>query len=102
MLPDFTTQQSQLEEFVTSQGHICDFYPKYHCELNFIEQYWGASKYHYWTTAQTTNIAEMEKNVLTSLDDVPLLQIHQCVSFFLFYPHYSYHSFVSYANRSVQ
>jgi len=37
--PDFISQKSQLEEFVTSWGHICDFYPKYHCELNFIEQY---------------------------------------------------------------
>jgi len=35
--PDFVFQKSQLEEFVTSRGHICDFYPKYHCELNFIE-----------------------------------------------------------------
>jgi hypothetical protein len=37
--PDFMTQKSHLEEFVTSRRHICDFYPKYHCELNFIEQY---------------------------------------------------------------
>ena len=44
MQPDFVSQKSQLEEFVVSQGHICDFYPKYHCELNFIEQYWGAAK----------------------------------------------------------
>ncbi|KAF8233946.1 hypothetical protein L208DRAFT_1264613 [Tricholoma matsutake] len=85
--PDFALQKSQLKEFVTSRGHICDFYPKYHCELNFIEQYWGASKYCYRLMAQTTNIAEMEKNVLASLDDVPLLQIHWCVSFFSFYPH---------------
>jgi hypothetical protein len=42
--PDFVSQKSQLEEFVVSQGHIWDFYPKYHCELNFIEQYWGAAK----------------------------------------------------------
>ena len=78
--PDFTSQKSQLEEFVTSRGHICDFYPKYHCELNFIEQYWGASKYRYRSTTRTTNIAEMEKNVLASLDDIPLLQIRRCVS----------------------
>jgi hypothetical protein len=38
--PDFINQKSHLEEFITHQGHICDFYPKYHYELNFIEQYW--------------------------------------------------------------
>jgi hypothetical protein len=40
--PDFVLQKSQLEEYITSRGHICNFYPKYHCKLNFIEQYWGA------------------------------------------------------------
>ena len=45
--PDFIAQKSHLEEFITSHGHICDFYPKYHCELNFIEQYWGAANFHY-------------------------------------------------------
>ena len=29
--PDFKNQKSHLEEFITSQGHICDFYPKYQC-----------------------------------------------------------------------
>ena len=77
--PDFVSQKSQLEEFVTSRGHICDFYPKYHCELNFIEQYWGASKIRYRSTTRTSNLAEMEKNMLACLDDVPLLQIQQFV-----------------------
>jgi hypothetical protein len=62
--------------------------------MNFIEQYWGASKYGYCLMAWTTNIVEMEKNVLVSLDDVPLQQICQCVVLFSFYPHYSYHSFI--------
>jgi len=44
--------------------------------------------------AQTTNIVEMEKIVLASLDDVPLQQICRCVSLFSLYPHYSYHSFI--------
>jgi hypothetical protein len=73
--PDFIAQKSRLEELVTSRGHICDFYPKYHCELNFIEQYWGASKYRYRSSPRTANILEMEKNMIACLDDVPLLQI---------------------------
>jgi hypothetical protein len=75
--PDFVAQKSQLEEFITSRGHICDFYPKYHCELNFIEQYWGAAKFRYRNTSKTNNIVEMEKNMLTCLDDIPLLQIRR-------------------------
>lgn len=67
----------QLEEFIASRGHICDFYPKYHCELNFIEQYWGAAKVQYRNSARTAKIDEMERNVLSCLNDVPLLQIRQ-------------------------
>ena len=42
--PDFVSQKPQLQELIESRSHLCDFYPKYHCELNFIEQYWGAAK----------------------------------------------------------
>ena len=75
--PDFIAQKSKLEEFITSRGHICDFYPKCHCELNFIEQYWGAAKLHYCNTPKNSNIIEMEKNMLACLDDIPLLQIRR-------------------------
>lgn len=73
--PDFVNQKSALEEFVESRGHICDFYPKYHCELNFIEMYWGAAKFRYRKSARTTNIDEMENNVKKCLDEVPKLSI---------------------------
>ncbi len=73
--PDFVAQKSQLEELIVSRGHICDFYPKYHCECNFIEMYWGAAKYRYHSSSRTSNINEMEKNMLACLDDVPHLQI---------------------------
>jgi transposase len=41
---DFLSQVSILEETITNTGHICLFLPKYHCELNPIEAYWGAAK----------------------------------------------------------
>ena len=73
--PDFTGQCSQLEELIKSHGHLCDFYPKYHCELNFIEQYWGAAKAQYCVVQQVKTVHEMENTVKECLDSVPLPQI---------------------------
>ncbi|KAI0070612.1 hypothetical protein K474DRAFT_1687385 [Panus rudis PR-1116 ss-1] len=60
-----------------SRGHICDFYPKYHPELNFIEQYWGAAKFLYRSTPPTDNVQQMEANMKTCLDSVSLLSIRR-------------------------
>ncbi|RIA90689.1 hypothetical protein C1645_823067 [Glomus cerebriforme] len=38
--PDFLAQKSQLQEEIEKCGHKFIFYPKYHCELNYIEMYW--------------------------------------------------------------
>ena len=73
--PDFISQKSQLEEAIEQRGHICDFYPKYHCELNFIEQYWGKAKSQYRVTPRAKTGREMESTVRESLDSVSLLQI---------------------------
>ena len=81
--PDFEGQRSQLQELIEDQSHICDFYPKYHCELNFIEQYWGAAKFQYRAAARPTTTAGMERIVKESLDAVPVLQIWRWVSLFL-------------------
>lgn len=75
--PDFVAQKSQLEELIESRGHICDFYPKFHPELNFIEQYWGLAKYHYRLSPKTTNSKEMEHNMISALDTPELLQIRR-------------------------
>lgn len=74
---DFVSQKSQLEEHITAWGHICNYYPKFYCELNFIEQYWGAVKFRYWSSQKTSDMDEMEQNVIACLDDVPHLQIKQ-------------------------
>jgi hypothetical protein len=42
--PDFLEQTSVIEEIVKKGGHMVAFYPKFHCETNFIERYWGACK----------------------------------------------------------
>lgn len=42
--PDFQEQRSLIEEIISSRGHIALFLPKFHCELNIIEYFWGAAK----------------------------------------------------------
>jgi hypothetical protein len=42
--PDFAEQKSRIEELIEKRGHSCLFNPKYHCELNHIEMYWGWTK----------------------------------------------------------
>ena len=75
--PDFAYQKPELQEYIESRGHICDFYPKYHCELNFIEQYWGAAKLHYRAMLRAATIKDMEAIVTESLDSVSLLMIRR-------------------------
>jgi len=42
--PDFKEQRSLVQEVIEAAGHLCIFLPKFHCELNFIEFFWGAVK----------------------------------------------------------
>ena len=42
--PDFLEQRSILAEAIEKEGHIFELYPRYHCECNPIERFWGASK----------------------------------------------------------
>ncbi|KAA8910532.1 hypothetical protein FN846DRAFT_917608 [Sphaerosporella brunnea] len=44
--PDFKSQRSRIEEIVEDMGYLVMFYPKFHCELNWIEYYWGACKHY--------------------------------------------------------
>ena len=67
---DFKAQKSQLQEKIEKRGHICIFYPKYHCELNFIEMYWGAVKKYTRDNCDYT-WSGLQKIILKALDLVP-------------------------------
>ncbi len=75
--PNFMSQKSQLQELVESRSHLCNFYLKYHCKLNFIEQYWEVAKLHFCMAGYAAMINEMERKVIQSLDDILLLHIQQ-------------------------
>jgi hypothetical protein len=42
--PDFQEQKEWLQEVVTNSGFVINYYPKYHCEFNFIEMFGGTAK----------------------------------------------------------
>lgn len=41
---DFKNVKTLVEEKVESRGHLCMFFPKFHCELNAIERCWCHAK----------------------------------------------------------
>ena len=35
---------ARTQKVIEASGHLCIFLPKFHCELNFIEYFWGVIK----------------------------------------------------------
>lgn len=68
--PDFLEQKSLVQEVVENAGHLCIILPKFHCELNFIEFYWGAVKRYLREKCDYT-FATLQNNMLTALSSVP-------------------------------
>ncbi|TFK80727.1 hypothetical protein K466DRAFT_636180 [Polyporus arcularius HHB13444] len=67
---DFAKQQSMLEVLITQAGHECIFLPKFHCELNPIEMYWGWSKYRYREVVKK-NFDDAKQVALNALNSCP-------------------------------
>jgi hypothetical protein len=72
MQPDFQKQKEWLDEVVSSRGHSIIFFPKFHCELNFIEMVWSQLK-RILRASCTFNYKELKEKVPNILDhDIPL------------------------------
>ena len=52
--PGFKEQKGRLQEELESRGQLVIFYPKFHCELNFIERYWCGCKWYARENCQYT------------------------------------------------
>jgi hypothetical protein len=74
---DFMNVESHLETACKVRGHIVLFLPKFHCELNFIEQCWGYAKHCYCHFPPSSKEEDLERNVIKCLDGVPLLSMRK-------------------------
>ncbi|GLB37418.1 hypothetical protein LshimejAT787_0404690 [Lyophyllum shimeji] len=70
--PDFMNVESILETTCNARGFRVIFLPKFHCELNFIEQCWGYAKRVYRLNLESSREDVLEKNALAALDAVPI------------------------------
>ena len=70
--PDFRGVTSLLEEHCGKRGFEVLFLPKFHPELNFIEQCWGRAKWEYRQLPASSREEDLGRNALKSLDGIPL------------------------------
>ena len=75
--PDFADEESLLEKNCRTRGVHVIFLPKFHCELNFIEQCWGRAKSVYRTYPPSSKEDDLETNTLRSLASIPLLMMRK-------------------------
>ena len=69
--PDFLAQRTALEEMCEGRGHICRMLPKFHCEINPIEQFWAWLKV-YLRRHCTYSIQGLRDNLPAGIDAVPI------------------------------
>ncbi|KAJ6468023.1 hypothetical protein C8R47DRAFT_990261 [Mycena vitilis] len=70
--PDFKNQKSIIETVCEARGFRAIFLPKFHCELNFLEQCWGAAKREYRMKPVSSKEEDLERNIKEALDSVSL------------------------------
>jgi hypothetical protein len=83
--PDFAEVESLLETTCKARSFEVLFLPKFHCELNFIEQCWGFAKHIYRRFPASSKEADLENNILAALESVPLDNMRRYGSILMFY-----------------
>ena len=73
---DFREQKGQLQEEVEAANHLIIFYPKFHCELNFIERFWCAAKWYARENCEYS-LGGLRKIVPAALDSVSAVSINR-------------------------
>jgi hypothetical protein len=74
--PDFKDVDSILEAGAKACKFQILFLLKFHCELNFIKQCWGHAKQRYRIFPPSSKEGDLERNVLQTLDEVPVILMH--------------------------
>lgn len=72
--PDFKAQASQIEEYLRRENQMVLFYPKFHCECNWIERFWSHCK-RYTRENCSYDIAGLRLNVPAAMMQVPTTTI---------------------------
>jgi hypothetical protein len=75
--PDFVHVPSLLETVFQNRGFKMMFLPKFHCELNFIEQCWGYAKRIYRLNPESSREDHLQKYAKEALDCVPLMSMRR-------------------------
>jgi hypothetical protein len=70
--PDFLEQREWLRQIIEDRGHSILYYPKYHCELNYIEMVWAYLK-GYLRRNCSYNFNDLKNSIPTVLENhIPL------------------------------
>jgi len=75
--PDFAAQKNWIEETIEGAGHKVEFFPKFHCELNFIELFWAQTKRFSRNNCDYT-FKGLQNTIPLALESVPLSTIRRC------------------------
>lgn len=70
--PDFMNVESELEQVCRTEGFRVVFLPKFHCEINPIEQCWGHAKREYRLNPPSSEESALERNVVNALDSIKI------------------------------